>query len=600
MNAPERSAAIPVPVPAWAGELPDGRDVWTPMRDGTRLAATVWLPAPRGRHPVLLARTPYGRAPYGPGLRLDVARLLSAGYAVMVQDVRGTGESEGDLRFLTGEAADGHDTVTWTARQPWCDGQVGMFGDSYLGIAQLLAASERPDGLRAVAPSVCPVGLHDVVYDNGVVRLGVILPVLATVMAPLQLARRERLHAGQARIQQREARLPGEAQLQRGQTRLRLGENGRSATPAAAPAAVPAAVPASPAARLGELLRRLPVEDQPEITELFPFYADWLAHPDPSHELWRDADLEARYDRIEVPALLSTGWYDYFRDSTIRTYQALRDRARLVVGPWSHALRERSLAGRDHGDHASGEAVDWTGLHLDWFGHWMRGTPLRDDARVRVFVTGACEWRAMAGWPPEGEAVRYHLGDGGSLGPEAALRACFLSDPADPVPTMGGDVVELLPPGPGPVDQRPLAGRSDVLRHTTGPLPAPLEVMGAAELVVTAESDARSFTVTGKLVDVHPDGREEILVDGIAHVAGGATQLAGGDAQPETARVLLGDLAHVFGAGHRVRVEVAGSNFPKFARHPALARITISAPSYLLLPVTGRPRSSRDAVRPRS
>ncbi|MEV1203843.1 CocE/NonD family hydrolase, partial [Microbispora rosea] len=172
-----------VPVPAWAGELPDGRDVWTPMRDGARLAATVWLPAPCGRHPVLLARTPYGRGPYGPGLRLDVARLLSAGYAVMVQDVRGTGESEGDLRFLTGEAADGYDTVTWAARQLWCDGQVGMFGDSYLGIAQLLAASERPDGLRAVAPSVSPAGLHDVVYAGGVLRLGIVLPVLAAVIA---------------------------------------------------------------------------------------------------------------------------------------------------------------------------------------------------------------------------------------------------------------------------------------------------------------------------------------------------------------------------------------------------------------------------------
>ncbi|MBX6386415.1 MAG: CocE/NonD family hydrolase, partial [Microbispora sp.] len=532
--------AVPVPVPGWARDLPDGRDVWTPMRDGVRLAATVWLPAPHGRHPVLLARTPYGRAPYGPGLRLDVARLLAAGYAVMVQDVRGTGESEGDLRFLTGEAADGHDTVTWVAGQPWCDGQVGMFGDSYLGITQLLAASERPYGLRAVAPSVSPAGLHDVVYAGGVPRLGVILPVLATVLAPLHLARRARLHPEEARVRQGEARLqwgetqprPGEARIHQVEAQPRPGEDSR-----------PAAF-AAPAARLGEMLRRVPVGDQPEITELFPFFADWLAHPDPAHELWRDADLEPRYDKIEVPALLSTGWYDYCRDGTIRTYRALRDRARLVVGPWSHAVRERTLAGRDYGDHASGEAVDWTGLHLDWFGHWMRGTPLRDDAKVRVFVTGACEWRAMDEWPPENEAVRYHLGDGGSLGPEAALRACFLSDPGDPVPTMGGDVLEFLPPGPGPVDQRPLAGRADVLRHTTEPLPAPLEVMGAAELVVTAESGARCFTVTGKLVDVRPDGREEILVDGVARVAGGG----GG---PETVRILLGNLAHVFGAGHR-------------------------------------------------
>ncbi|MBB2743331.1 UNVERIFIED_ORG: hypothetical protein FHR35_003153 [Microbispora rosea subsp. rosea] len=566
MNAP-MNGSLALPPPEWAGALPDGRDVWTPLRDGVRLAATVWLPEPGGRYPVLLARTPYGRGPYGPGLRLDVARLLSAGYAVMVQDVRGTGESEGDLRFLTGEAADGHDTVTWAARQPWCDGQVGMFGDSYLGIAQLLAASERPDGLRAVAPSVSPAGLHDVVYAGGVPRLGIVLPVLTTVLAPLHLARR---------------------------ARLGLAEQGR---------------PPAPAARLGEMLRRLPVEDQPEINGLFPFYADWLAHPDPSHELWRDADLKARYDRVEVPVLLSTGWYDYFRDSTISAYRALRDRARLVVGPWTHAFRERTLAGRDHGEDASGEAVDWTGLHLDWFGHWMRGTPLRDDARVRVFVTGACAWRAMADWPPqESEAVRYHLGDGGTLGPEAArtlvpeatLRACFLSDPGDPVPTMGGDVIEFLPPGPGPVDQRPLAGRADVLRYTTGPLPAPLDVMGVAELVVTAESDTRCFTVTGKLVDVRPDGREEILVDGVTRVSDGVARVAGDGAQPERARVLLGNLAHVFGAGHRVRVEVAGSNFPKYARHAGAARVTISAPSYLLLPVAGRPRSSRGDVRPRS
>ncbi|MBE3015441.1 CocE/NonD family hydrolase [Microbispora sp. NEAU-D428] len=445
------------------------------MRDGVRLAATVWLPEPRGRHPVLLARTPYGRGPYGPGLRLDVTRLLSAGYAVMVQDVRGTGESEGDLRFLTGEAADGHDTVTWAARQAWCDGQAGRFGDSYLGIAQLLAVSERPDGPRAIAPSVSPAGLHDVVYAGGVLRLGVVLPVLATVIAPLQLARRARLD-------------PGEKGL-----------------------------PAAPAARLGEMLRRLPVGDQPEITDLFPFYADWLAHPDPSDELWRDADLEARYDKIEVPALLSSGWYDYFRDSTIRTYRALRGRARLVVGHWTHALRERTLAGHDYGEHASGEAVDWTGLHLDWFGHWMRGTPLKDDAKVRVFVTGACEWRAMAGWPPEDEAaVRYHLGGAGTQ--RRPARSCRRQRCAPP-------------------------------SCTTTAIPS------------------RPWAAT---------------------------------ARPGRVRVLLGNLAHVFGAGHRVRVEVAGSDFPKYARHPDSARITISAPSYLLLPATGRPRSSRDAVRPRS
>ncbi|NUR89982.1 MAG: CocE/NonD family hydrolase [Nonomuraea sp.] len=500
-------------------------------RDGIELVATVWRPAAEGRFPVLLSRTPYGRTQESAGYHLDVARLVGAGYAVALQDVRGTGSSQGEFDFLAREAADGHDAVRWAATAPWSDGNVGMFGDSYLGIAQLLAAQERPEGLRAIAPHIAPGGLHEIAYRHGVPHLGVPLFVALVVFGFSEL--RRRVERGWAEPAELESYL---------------------------------AAASSP-----ELAWRLPLGDQPLIAELAPFYAAWTRDPDPEAELWRPARID--YPRIEVPALVSGGWYDYFAEDTVGHFHRLGGESRLIMGPWSHITHDREMFGRDYGEHASQEAIDWTGVHLAWFDQWLRGMPPREDERVWYFVMGSDEWRTAESWPPPGaRGVPYHLGGEGTLGtsPASGSRE-FVSDPGDPVPTVGGAVMDVA--GFGPLDQAPLDGRGDVLRYVSEPLAEAVEVRGPVELVARISFTGDSADLAAKLVDVYPDGRAELLVDGIARAK-----------EPGEVRVALGPVAARFLPGHRIRLDVAGSNFPRFARNTCKGVTTVHAPSYLLLP----------------
>ncbi|WP_433511399.1 CocE/NonD family hydrolase [Nonomuraea sp. CA-143628] len=515
-------------------------------RDGVTLVATLWRPAGPGPFPVLLARTPYGRTDPGPGMHLDVPRLVAAGYAVVVQDVRGTGDSDGEVAFITGEAADGYDAVRWAATRPWSDGNVGMFGDSYLGITQLMAAQERPAGLRAIAPHVAPASLHEVVYQSGVPNLNVVLTVSAAVLALDELERR--IRRGTALAADRDAYLAALGFPDRfPETMLRLAE-------------------------------RLPLSDQPLLTDLVPFYADWMDHPDPAAETWRNGAV--RHAEIEVPALVGTGWYDYFRDASIGHYQHLRGGSRLVVGPWAHFTQDGDVCGRDYGAGASQDAIDWTGLHLDWFGQWLRGESPADRAAVTYFLMGADEWRTATDWPPPAaRRVAYHLGPDGTLGtvPAGGGGGEFVSDPGDPVPTVGGAVMTF--DAFGPLDQRPLDDRGDVLRHQSAPLDAALEVTGDVELIVLVSSTATSADVAVKLIDVHPGGRAELLTDAITRV----TDLTPGEVRE--VRVSLGAISNLFRPGHRIRIDVAGSNFPRFARNPQKGTTTIHDPSYVMLPI---------------
>ncbi|MER6006855.1 CocE/NonD family hydrolase [Nonomuraea angiospora] len=515
-------------------------------RDGAELVATLWRPVEGGRFPVLLSRTPYGRGATGPGYHLDVPRLVAAGYAVVIQDVRGTGASQGEFRFIGGEAADGYDAVRWAATAPWSDGNVGMYGDSYLAITQLLAAQERPEGLKAVAPHVSPAGLYECVYQpGGVPNLNIILTVSAMVLAVDELDRRIALGTA--------------TEEDKGRYLAAIG------------------LPHGLDERLRELSERLPLSDQPLLADLVPFYSTWMDTPDPLDPLWRGGVV--RHGDIEVPALVSTGWYDYFRDGSIEHFERLGGESRLIVGPWTHFTHERDICGRDYGDQASQEAIDWTGVHLDWFDHWLRGAPLRDRAKVKIFVMGDDAWREEDDWPVRrARPVPYHLGFDGGLGatPGEGGAAEFVSDPGDPVPTVGGAVMTF--DAFGPLDQRPLDGRDDVLRHRTAPLTERVEVSGPVELVARVSSTATSADVTAKLIDVHPDGRAELLTDGIARLTG----LVPGEVREVT--VQLGAISNAFLPGHRIRIDVAGSNFPRFGRNLDKGTTTLHGPSYVVLP----------------
>jgi len=490
------------------------KDLAVPARDGVTLAADVYRPDVAERVPVLVQRTPYDKE--HPALRnfsLDVLRAVRAGYAVVVQDTRGRYASGGSFTPFSHEGPDGADTLAWAAAQPWSTGATGMVGASYVGAAQWLAAMERPPSLRAIAPHVTASDYQNGwAYRDGAFELGFNLTWALGSLATGELLRRkptpEDLLAHLARVD-----------------------------------------------RTGELLGRLPLG---ELAPL-PHYGDWLHAP---------ALGRVEHDRVAVPALNLGGWFDLFLEGTLDNYRAQRGRgARLVVGPWSHGNASGAFAERLFGSLASADGADLTGEQLRWFDHHLRGGEATGPP-VRIFVMGADVWREADDWPPP-EAMARELflhGDGGlfDLAPGNDPPDRFRYDPRDPVPTVGG--ATFLPGGAvaanaGPRDQRALDGRADVLRYVSGALRRDTDVIGTVELVLHVSSSAPCTDFTAKLVDVHPDGRAELVTDGIVRARlrpGETTEL----------RLRVGSTAWRFAAGHRIRLDVSSSNFPRFDRNP--------------------------------
>lgn len=527
-------------------------DLKIPVRDGVLLNADLYRPDTGGPVPVLVRRTPYGKSGAPGGASVDGLRLVRSGYALLVQDVRGRFGSGGSFEPYWHEAADGADTVAWAVEQPWCDGTAGLFGRSYEAMAALLAAAERPPGLRAIAPHVAGSGFGEGwTHQGGAFQLGF---VLYWVLYDLLLEGA-------------------------GLTGADLEEVARAVD------------------RIDELYRD-PDGAAELLDRLAPYYRRWRAHPggDP---YWRRAAPRESYPRIDVPTLHLTGWYDIFLAGALENHRGIQEcgnASRLIVGPWSHCVTGGIFPQRRYGLAADESNLDVTGLHLDHFDRHVRG---RDDVPepdpVRLFVTGADEWRTVPGWPVPGTRGHVLHLHGRDLvpgpGPHAAGSDRIRHDPADPVPTTGGATAlpgQFTGGDCGPLDQREVEARADVLCFTGAPLPEPLTVIGDTVLTVYVTPDAAGADVTGKLVDVHPDGRAELLCDGVRRLAPGAdTGSAPGG--PVEVTVALGAVGHVFRAGHRIRLEVAASNAPRFDVHPGvLAHHTVhhggDHPSRLLLP----------------
>jgi putative CocE/NonD family hydrolase len=540
------------------------QNIMVPMRDGVRLATGVMRPEQDGRYPALLIRVPYDkdkRFPEHPSRRLyvelslEAERAVRAGYVVVVQDTRGRYASEGVFTPVADEAADGADTVAWIAAQPWSDGAVGMFGESYMGLTQWQAAQERPVALRAIAPMHAPF-VHSSIYPYSG---GAFLPATFLWWALAEGATPEaRRRADQVRVEALE----------------RLAQ--------------------SPAA-LGEVLEHLPLADQPLLEDVAPYYFEWLADPEGQTALHEEA-LQARFPRVTVPALIIGGWYDYFLPSTLEHYRQLRRRGgsaearrpHLIVGPWAHVDFPGMFAERDYGPQASTRAIDLTAIHLRWFDRWLKeiDNGVDQELPVRIFVMGIDEWRSEADWPlPDAQERRLYLHSGGranSAAGDGRLSAeapgeepadSYRYDPLRPVPTVGGAVMLMESPtkiNTGPLDQRLVEEREDVLCYTSAPLERPLEVIGPVALVLAVSSSAPDTDFTGKLVDVSPDGRAEILTDGILRARYRESPTAPALMEPGRVyelRIDLGATANVFRAGHRIRLEVSSSNFPRFDRN---------------------------------
>ncbi|MFK3979294.1 CocE/NonD family hydrolase [Micromonospora sp. NPDC050397] len=512
-------------------------DVPARMRDGVVLRADVFRPGGTGPWPVLLVRTPYNKQDPGILATLNPLAAVRRGYLVVLQDTRGRYASEGEWEPLRHEQADGYDSVRWAARLPEANGLVGMYGPSYLGNVQWMAAAGKPPELKAIVPAFTWSEPFDGLFARGgAIELG----------------------------------LGGNWSLQQGANQLsrRFRDD-----------------PVELRRRLVALVAELDTLDRTGYWELpadaFPAFT---RHGVPDLGYQRAlADPEAvaacrvadKYHQVDVPTLNIGGWYDVFVQGTLDNYQGMSEAghpAALIVGPWSH----RSQGGHQQGELNFGLAANERSLdlaatladvQLDWLDRWLKpGIPdPTTELPVRLFLTGINRWRHEPTWPlARAVDTPLHLGAGGRLraeppGPDEAPDT-FRYDPTDPVRTHGGQILMASEYPPGPFDQHRVERRPDVLVYTGEPLDADLEVTGRVRMVLVAASSAPSADWVARLCDVDPDGVSRNLTDGIVRV-----RVAPG--QPAEHEIDLWSIAHVFRRGHRLRVQVTSSNFPRWDRN---------------------------------
>jgi putative CocE/NonD family hydrolase len=505
-----------------------------PMRDGMDLSADIWLPPTGDRFPALLIRTPYNNADARFLAWADA--FVAAGYAVVLQDCRGRHDSDGVWDPYVCELEDGYDTHQWVGAQPWCDGQIGTWGLSYPGFTQTLPATLRSPHLKALVPIASQ-------QDNwGHHRVGGAIQWSVTVFF--------------------------------------AGFMGRT-------------MQMEPIARLDQdaLLRGLPLATAVETSIGRSDYVRGVIEHDGYDDWWSRYSLRDQYGEVDAPAYFMTGWYDSLLDETLTVFQGWKAHARssearrltrILVGPWSHQVAPwgRKPLGPDgefedvaFGAHAVGDNI---AEHLRWYDARLRGRDTGIDAEppVRLFVMGANQWRSEQEWPlARTRWTDLFLAPGGQLtfdGPpdEGAEPDRFTYDPADPVPSWGAQY-QSMDLG-GPRDRRVVEARDDVLVFDSPVLDGELEVTGPIALHLWAMTDAPDTDWTAALVDVFPDGRAIILCEGICRARFreplAPPTLVPADTPTEFV-VNLWATANVFGAGHRVRLEVSSSNFPRFDRN---------------------------------
>ena len=539
-------------------------DVKAPMRDGTHLAANIFRPKTGGRFPVILMRTPYGKLDEK---FPDAKRYTAAGYAMVVQDCRGRGKSEGTWDPFRYDVEDGFDTQEWVGKQSWCNGEIGTAGGSYVGWTQWAPAPNGSKYLKAMVP-VVPFGdAYDLAYAGGAFQLALLMG-------------------------------------------WGSGVGGVSLSPE----------------KLQEAYRHLPLRtfgDQFE--KKVPYLNDWVQHA--THDdYWQQRGINYRYADVTVPTLNIGGWYDIFSKVTLDLTSQVRASSRdrevrrnefVIIGPWTHGVGARKVGELNFGPEAALKIGDF---QFQWFEYWLKGheTGVQDWPAYYLFVMGENRWRGENEWPlKRTQFTSYFLhssGHANSLKGEGALGITkpgeedldhFTYDPNNPVPSVGGN--NLVGATAGPYDQTKVEEREDVLVYSTAPLEQDLEVTGPVKLVLWASSSATDTDFTGKLVDVSPEGKAYNLCDGIlrARYRNGMERPALlGPGQAQRFEIDLWVTSSLFKRGHRIRLEVSSSNFPRFDRNPnsgkpfgtdtelLSARQTIlhdaEHPSHLLLPVIPR------------
>ena len=550
----------------FTSHLASRQEVKSPMRDGVQLATDIYLPSGHGPFPTIAIRTPYAKTDG----RLIGDFFARYGYAVAIQDVRGRFASEGEFYPFRAEVDDGVDFTRWLKQQPWCNGKIGGFGLSYLGFTQWAMAVGNSD-LTSIAPTLITANLYHGLYQGGAFGKLTFLHWSLTSYG-------------------RRGDWAGAKNIDRGYQHFPLVES-----------------------------------DDAALTNI-SFYDDWVSHPTPDR-YWRDLSVDHRFAEMTAPALLTAGWYDFFLEGQLHDFELIqqtasprvREQTKILIGPWNHAFfnGNQQRYGIRQGK-LELVPFEFVRAAKDWFDYSLQGLNNGWDRRppVRAYVLGANVWRDEKQWPPADANPRtFYLhsagkaqtldGDGtlDSHAPtEAEPADSFVFDPRKPVPTKGG--AHGVPAACGPADQREVEARPDVLVYSSAPLTEPLLVMGPVTARVFASSTARDTDFTAKLVDVFPDGQALIVCEGVLRA-----RYRNGLDKPELLEpgkiypfdIHVGNTAVQFQPGHRLRLEISSSNFPRYDPNPntgtdiATERNPVSAtqtifhthelPSALMLPV---------------
>ena len=558
--AGDRPAGVSRPFPAVAGrgpcEVAKDADVPATMRDGIVLRADVYRPRTSEPVPVILMRTQYGKSGAQAGSRYQTPDWFASHcYLVVIQDVRGQGTSGGTFSEFTHDMEDGYDSVEWAATLPGSNGKVGMYGSSYVGATQWLAATTAPPHLVTIVPANTAADYYDGwTYEGGEFRLAFVQPWAMGLATSAAQNRND-----QATV----------AQLK--------------------------AAAADPT----RWMEFRPFKDlppmQPQNPAVAPWYFDWIRNST-RDDFWRQFSIRDRYPSVKVPVLDFEGWYDAFLAGGTENFAGMvahggtelaRDNQRLVIGPWDHVNWGRPASSpapllKDVGAVGDSPVND---LMLAWFDHFLKGqqNDVAGKPRVDYFVMGANIWKSATSWPlPQTNWTTLYLsGLGGvedrkgelvSTAPGVQPPDTYTYDPAFPAPSLGGHSCCGAQSGPqGPYDQSPVEQRSDVLVYSSAALEHDTEVTGPVTVRLWAQSTSADTDFTAKLTVVKPDGQVMNLNNGILRTSfrdSLSDPTATTPGRPYEYQIQVWPTSYEFRSGDRIRLEISSSDYPQFAPNP--------------------------------